>query len=262
MTMNTKKTKADIFELRKHYVELRLKGQNNKVASQNVDISEATGSRVWHLYLLGGYEALKPKKSGRKKGEKRKLSKEQEHKIKRLLLKSTPRELELGFHLWTRQAVCLAIEKKFSINLPVRTITDYLRRWKCCPTKPVKVVRDAKPKTYRSWLRREYPKLKSRAERQGFEIHWCDTNKVSTKRDISMISSINNVGEIRFLLYQGELTEELFVNFLSGLMEDGQAYILLIMYRKEVFPKADSLAMKGRGLANLKLHYLKKCWAS
>ena len=268
MTKNTKKNNAEIFELRKRYVKLRQSGQNNKVASNNVGFSEATGSRVWNQYnQLRDYDALELKKPGRKKGEKTKLSKEQELKIKNLLLKSTPAELNLKnnrkkFNLWTREAIRLAIEKELSINLPVRTITDYLKRWRCVPIKPVKVVKDAKPKKYRSWLKQGYLRLKSRAEEEGYEIHWCDTNEVSAKRGISMISSTNNQGEIRFLLYKGELTGEIFANFLSGLKRDSQPNIWLIMYRKEVFPKEDFTGLKRRARANVKTDYLTDCWTS
>lgn len=166
---------------------------------------------------------------------------------------STPKEINLKFYLWTREAVRLAIKKKFSINLPVRTVTDYLQRWGCCPIKPIKAVRDAKPKAYRSWLEHKYPKLISNAKKGGFEIHWCDTNKVSTESDISIISSISNQGEVRFLLYQGKLSEDFFDDFLYRLKKEAADEIWLIMYRKEVFPKAHLGALGNK----VKMHYLK-----
>jgi len=43
--------------------------------------------------------------------------------------------LKLQFALWTKDAVRLAIKQEFGIELPLRTISDYLKRWGFTPPK-------------------------------------------------------------------------------------------------------------------------------
>lgn len=257
--MSENKTNENILMLRKRYIALRLGGKNNKVAAARVGFSEATGSRVWNLYSNGGDEALMPQQRGRKQGEKTKLSKSQEREIKKILLKS-PAKGSLGYCLWTREAISLAIEKRFSIDFPVRTVTDYLHKWGYCPVKPIKKVDLAEPFKYKTWLKTKYPKLKLFAEKGGYEIHWLDANEIN-KPEYSILSSINSMGEVRFLFYKGILTEKVFVKFMSGLKRDSHQKILLIMYRKEVFPKSDFLAIKSPRRVNVKIHNLIGCWS-
>ena len=49
-----------------------------------------------------------------------------------------PRQLLLEFALWNRRAVMLAIKQFFGIDMPIRTVGEYLRRWGFTPQRPVK----------------------------------------------------------------------------------------------------------------------------
>ncbi|MCB2218201.1 MAG: winged helix-turn-helix domain-containing protein [Desulfobulbaceae bacterium] len=52
-----------------------------------------------------------------------------------MLVDKAPHQLKLAFALWIRDVVRLAIKKKFGIELPLRTITDYLKRAEASPRK-------------------------------------------------------------------------------------------------------------------------------
>ena len=126
------------FELRKQVVRLKEKGENNANISEIVGLSQSHISTIWQKFQRGGMDAIKPGVRGRRFGDKRELTAEQEAGIQKLLVDKTPDQLKLAFALWTRDAVRLAIKQLYGKDLPPRTITDYLKRWGFTPQKPVK----------------------------------------------------------------------------------------------------------------------------
>ena len=68
-------------------------------------------------------------KGGRPVGSCRHLSPPEEAQIKKDLVDHCPDQLKLPFALWTRQAVKLHIKSLFGIDMPIRTVGEYLKRW-------------------------------------------------------------------------------------------------------------------------------------
>ena len=75
-----------------------------------------------------------------------------------------PRQLLLEFALWNRRAVMLAIKQFFGIDMPIRTVGEYLRRWGFTPQRPVKRALEQDPARLKAWLGDEYPKIVARAK--------------------------------------------------------------------------------------------------
>jgi transposase len=53
-------------------------------------------------------------------------------------MEETPERENLPFPLWSRGNIAMLIEDKLGIKIALRTITDYLKRWKFsyqCPLK-------------------------------------------------------------------------------------------------------------------------------
>ena len=75
---------ATQYELRKQYIRLRKKGMSSQLAAETVGISVSRASNIWQLYRQGGWEAIKPKPRGRRHGEKRQLSAQQEKELQNL----------------------------------------------------------------------------------------------------------------------------------------------------------------------------------
>jgi transposase len=93
------------YELRKQVVRLRKKGKSNQEIAEIVGVYHTHVSTIWQSYQKGGLDALKPKVRGRKHGEQRNLTVDQEATVKKLLVDKTPDQLKLQFALWTRDAV-------------------------------------------------------------------------------------------------------------------------------------------------------------
>ena len=52
-----------------------------------------------------------------------------------------PDQHKLGFALWTRRAVAQLIKQFWGINIPVRTMGTYLKRWEFTPQKALDLKR-------------------------------------------------------------------------------------------------------------------------
>ena len=66
------------YEIRKQVIRLRKQGIPNKVLAQGVGISIGRASKIWQSYMKEGSRAIKLGRRGRRMGEKRTLTTEQE----------------------------------------------------------------------------------------------------------------------------------------------------------------------------------------
>jgi transposase len=239
------------YELRKQLVRLRKQGTTNKAAAELVGISASHASTIWQKYQRGGLKAIKPGTRGRQTGTQRTLSHEQESAMQNLLVDKNPLQLKLPFALWTRDAVRMVIKQRYGLEIPVRTISDYLHRWGFTPQKPTKRAYEQDPKRLKQWLETDYPKITACAKKEKAEIHWGDETginsdgysvkgfapkgktpvvRLTAKRNkINMISSITNRGKVRFMLYRETMTAKVLIKFMSRLVKDSPRKVFLIL---------------------------------
>ena len=239
------------YEVRKQVIRLRKKGVQNKVLAEGLGISEGRASKIWRSYIKEGSRAIKLGKRGRRTGEKRTLTTEQEAEVKRALIDKTPDQLKLPFALWTRDAVKLFMIQRFAIKMPIRTVGEYLKRWGFTPQKPVKRAYEQSSQAVKKWLETDYPLIASRAKEEKAEIHWGDetgiqtganrvrgfapkgekpvVNLVAKKSHVSMISAITNQGKVRFMMYQDAMNSELLIKFMTRLTKDAGRKVFLIL---------------------------------
>ena len=59
----------------------------------------------------------------------KRLSDEQESRIIRMLIDTTPEQLKFKFALWTREAVKQLILRELDVDMPISTVGDYLAKW-------------------------------------------------------------------------------------------------------------------------------------
>jgi len=239
------------YELRKQVVRLRKKGLDNKAISEIVGLSQCHISTICKKYERGGLDAIKPGLRGRRHGAQRELTAEQEVGIQKLLVDKTPDQLKLSFALWTRDAVRLAIKQLYGRDLPLRTISDYLKRWGFTPQKPTKRAYEQNPKLVAQWHETVYPAIQARAKQEKAEIHWGDETGIqndaynakgfapkgktpvvrinATKSRVNMISSITNRGKVRFMLYKENMTSQVLIKFMSRLVKGADRKVFLIV---------------------------------
>ena len=121
---------------------------------------------------------IKGGQRGRRHGSGRTLTLVQEEQLRLKIIGSNPGQLLLEFALWNRRAVMLAIKQLFGIDMPIRTVGEYLRRWGFTPQRPVKRALEQDPARLKAWLGDEYPKIVARAKAEDAEIYWGDETAI------------------------------------------------------------------------------------
>jgi len=239
------------YELRKQVIRLRQNGMSRTGVAKVTGLSKTYVSTLWQAYQRRGIDAIWPKVRGRRYGQKRTLSAEQEAAVKQRIIDHTPDFFQLPFALWTREAVRQLIKTHYGIDIPVRTITDYLKRWKFTPQKPVKKAYEQNPNAIEQWLATDYPAIVARSRKEKADIHWGDETGISCntytargfapkghppvaripakKMHIGMISSITNSGALRFMLYQKAMDAKLRITFMTRLVKDAPRKVFLIL---------------------------------
>jgi transposase len=237
--------------IRDQVIRLRKQGKKNKDVAEFLGITPQHCSTLWQKYLQGGKKEILLGTRGRRHGEKRTLTEDQEAHIQKLIVDKTPDQLEFPFALWTRDAVRDLIGRQFGVKMPIRTVGEYLKRWGFTPQKPVKRAREQNPKAVEKWLNVEYPKIASMAKKEKAEIFWGDETGVQNganrvrgygprgktpilrmpakKAHISMISAITNEGKIRFMVYKEAMTQEKLITFMRRLIKDAARKVYLIL---------------------------------
>ena len=145
----------------------------------------------------------------------------------------------------------MLIKQRYGLEIPVRTISDYLHRWGFTPQKPIKRAYEQDPKRLKQWLATNYPEITACAKKEKAEIHWGDETginsdgynvkgfapkgktpvvRLTAKRNkINMISSITNRGKVRFMLYRESMTAKVLIKFMSRLIKDSPRKVFLIL---------------------------------
>jgi transposase len=238
-------------ERRRRAVKMRLDGASLKDAAAQCEMSRTTVIAAVKAFEAGGWKAVDGDRGGRPVGSGRTLSAEQEREVQRLIRDRTPDQLKMVYALWTRQAVAELIRDRFGIKLPVRTMGLYLGRWGFTPQKPMKKAYEQSPAAVKKWLDEEYPVIAACAKVEGAEIHCCDETglrnddvrgrsyapqgqtpviRVNSKRHgLSVISSVTNKGQMRWMAFDGALNSDILIDFLRRLVKDAGRKIYLIL---------------------------------
>jgi transposase len=265
-------------ERRNQIVRLRKMGKPHAEISAIVGVSETTVCNVWKAYERGGSGAIKVRRRGRKDGSGAVLTTEQANEIVKMLIDTTPDQLKFPFALWTRKAVQKLISHHYGIEIPVRTIGDYLKKWNFTPQRPIRRAYEQNPKKVQEWLEEEYPQISSKAKAEGAEIHWGDETGLNTisqytrgyspkgktpvmripaKRDgVGYISTITNQGKVRFMGFRGGMNSDLFIKFLKRLVKDASRKVFLILDNLSVHHSTPVKEWVASNSENIELYFL------
>ena len=238
-------------QLRKQAIRLKKKGKSFVAIAELLDVHRNTVSNWWKAYETAGVKGIRSQTRGRRAGEQRSLTPDQEVEIQNLISDKTPEQYKLTFALWTRQAVQELIKWRLGIAMPIRTVGEYLKRWGFTPQKPLKRAYEQRPAEVQKWLNDCYPEITERAKREKAEIHWGDETgirsdsqhgrsysprgktpviRLSAKRaSTNRISTVTNRGKVRFMVYSGSMNAKRLIAFFKQLIKDADQKIFLIL---------------------------------
>ena len=228
-------------------------GYSEIEVAELLGLSRETVSRWWTAYVDHGLEALPGDRTGRPVGSGRTLNDGQAARLRTILNEKSPEEVGIASPLWTRRAVAELIRKEYGIDMPVRTVGEYLERWGYTAKVPRRHAKDQDPEEVRHWLEVTYPAIKARAAREDAEIHWCDETGAAADQQprrgyaregrparievpdphirMNLISTISNEGSVHFMTYKETMTAALFITFLERMLSETTRKIFLIVDR-------------------------------
>ena len=245
-------TPAEQHERRRQVIRAHKRGRTRTQIAADVGLSYTAVSKTIDRYEAGGMSALAPQRRGRREGQRRMLSAEQEVHAQRMICDHRPEQLKMDFALWSRAAVMQLIERECGISLQVRSVGKYLARWGFTPQKPIRRAYEQSPAAVRAWLDAEYPAIAERAKAEKGEIHWGDETALvntdargrsfapkgktpvamavgGTRQKLSMIASVTNQGKARWMIIDGAFNHDRLIEFFEGLVKDARCKVFLIL---------------------------------
>lgn len=231
----------------------RLAHRLRKRGMTRADIGEIVGV---HADTVGRWlkidkKALEVNARGRKKGDGNLLTLDQEKAIRSCIIDRTPDQLKMAYALWTRQAVQQLIVMETGVELAIRTVGEYLKRWGMTPQKPQKRAYEQRAPEVKRWLDQEYPEIQAQAKREDAEIYWGDETGLrndcqhergyalkgqtpvirlnANRASINMISAITNQGKVRFRIFEGGMNADVLIDFMMRLLKDAKRKVYLIL---------------------------------
>lgn len=236
------------YEIRKSVIRMLLDGKSGQETAKLLGVSEGHVSNVKKLYEQGGLEGLRIGQRGRKSGQKRVLTAEQETEPQRTLTEKAPEDFGYSESLWTRNNIQRLIAEQYGFLIKLTTLGDDLARWKFTPQRPVRRAYKQDGEKIDAWLNKEFPGICVRANAAiffGDEANIQNTAnymrgyapmgqppvvKVESVRfQVNMLSAISKAGKLRFMLYLDNMNAKKLIDFLRRLIKDIPQKVFLIV---------------------------------
>ena len=266
---------AELHERRKQVISLHKKQFGVMQIVELTGLGWPAVRTAIDLYEAGGLAAIKPKERGKKSGEGRKLSPDQEAHIQKLIAEKRPEQLKMEFALWTRAAVGQLIEAELQIKLSVRGVGKYLKRWGFTPQKPIRRAYEQSPEAVKKWLDEDIRQSRQRPRRKaawGDETALVNTHvhgrsyapkgetpvtlAPGSRQKLSMISTVTNKGEARWMIIDGTFDADRLIEFIEALIKDATKKVFLILDNLRAHHSKTVKAWLAERIDRIEVHYL------
>lgn len=236
-------------QLRKDVILYYNDGNTAVATAAHFGISRRAVEKYKSLFAQYGEEGLEMGKRGKPANPK--LGIKEQKQICKCIEDKNPEQLKLKFALWTRDSVAELIWNKYKIEVSANTVGRYLKNWGFTPQKPAYKAYEQCEKEVREWLDNEYPYIKLKAKAQGADIYWGDETGIRSdhhrgrsyspkgktpilKRTgqrfgFNMVSALSNLGHMKFMVVDGRINSEVFIEFLKRMVKYERNKIFLIV---------------------------------
>ena len=238
-------------ERRKTIVRMWRAGKSVAEIREATSASYDTVYRIWNKWKEAGDKSFRVKPRGNKPGQGRHLSPEQEAKLQKSIVDKCPDQRKLDFALWTREAVLQLIKQEYGMQMPIRTVGEYLKRWGFTPQRPTKFAYERDSRKVEQWLEDTYPEISNRAKTERADIYWGDETRLRASdvrgrgfapkgqtpiiqataayQNLSMVSAITNKGKVHWMIVDGAVNSERFIEFLQRLVRQARRKVFLVL---------------------------------
>lgn len=240
-------THNELTELRKRGVSAVQDGQPAVLVAKILGVQKSTLFGWLARYRRGGWDALDARKRG---GRPPKLTAKMLQWIYETVMKD-PRQMEFPFALWTSTMIAELIWRQFHIRLSKASVCRLLNQLGFSPQKPLWRAFQQDHERVQKWINEEYPKIRALAREQKADIFFGDeagvrsdyhsgrtwaargkTPVVKTtgaRFNCNMVSAVSPHGAMRFMLVEGTVTSDIFVEFLKRLVHNQPHPVFLIV---------------------------------
>ena len=251
----------ELFRLRKRVVSLRKKGLSGKEIERIAHVRANRISEIWRRYLDGGVEGIRPGTPGRKPGEGALLPAQHEREIRRTMISKTPDQLKMPFSLWTRQVASDFIRREYGVRLSLRSMTNYFQRWGFICRAPAKADEFRQRPEFKHFIKEDFQAIVRRAAFENVGVYWFCETLVSTEPNhggrtgpqpsgeagsqssgeggsqpsgrtgsqrIKMAAAATARGTVRFMFFEGDLSQEMFITLMSRLIRYADRKVFFI----------------------------------
>lgn len=199
-------------------------------------------------YREGGLEALRAKPV---RGRPTKLDGRQLRWIYTTVAGKNPLQMRFEFALWTRAMIRDLIRERFDVRLSEVSVGRLLKKLGLSPQKPLRRAYQQDPKAVEQWREKEFPRIRALAKKKGAVLFFADEAGVRSdfhagttwaprgetpvvpatgaRFGINLMSAISPRGELRFMIVEGRVNAQRFIEFLCRLMHGVEQPIFLIV---------------------------------
>ena len=243
-----KLTHKELTELRKRGVASVQAGESPEVVARVFGISRMTIYNWLALYRRGGWHALAAKKRG---GRPPKLDAKAIRWVYDTVTMKNPLQLKFPFALWTCGMLVDLIKRQFGISLSRSSVSRLLKQLGLSPQRPLRRAYQQNPEAVEQWLNEDFPHIRKEAQEVGATIYFADEAGVRSdyhsgttwgirgqtpvvsgtgaRFGLNVISVVNRQGKLRFMVFNGRLNGDLFIQFLRRLLYGASHPIFLIV---------------------------------
>ena len=215
-------------------------------------MNERTIYRWLAAFAEGGHNGLKAKPVP---GRPPKLKDKHLRWLASTVRNTTPQQHRFEFALWTLRLIGEVIERQFGIKLSRSAVGRAMAALGFTPQRPLtcawRRARERDPVLVERWEQEAFPAIAAEAKRVGARIFFADeagmrsdhhagttwapmarTPTVSTtgqRFGLNMLSAVAADGHFHFMVHEGRVTAEVFIDFLERLLHDADRPVFLVV---------------------------------
>ena len=243
---------AQLHERRKEVVRLHCAGHPVMQIVRMTGTSWPAVRSAIDRYESGGAAAIKPATRGRRSGDGRSLSEQQEESIREIIGTQQPNAVGLENALWDRVAVDQLIQRECGVKLSERAVGNYVTRWGYVAVAPLPQQDIAADSELANWLQSDYRALVRLARRERSEIQWLSASELSdsvaggvaddSSADATprLLATVTNQRKMRWLVTSAPPQVAEWTAFLDAVVNNASNKIVLIQLPgANAIPKAE-----------------------
>lgn len=223
-------------------------GESPEVVAQAIGVNRTTVYDWLAKHREGGLSALKERKAP---GRQPKLDGKKIKWLFNVLTSKSPQQLKFEFALWTREMIQKIIRDEFGIKLSLPSIGRLLAQLGFTCQKPLYKAIQKNESLVKEWLKKVFPQIKSRASKEKADIFFGDAAHIRSDHHagktwalkgqtpivksngarfgFSLISAITSRGKMKFMIKEGGVDSNVFIEFLKRLIQGSKRKVFLIV---------------------------------